>query len=147
MYFRSYGIMVGTGYNDNCEIWINRSIYFIEPRTKLNIIYLLIHNTYIAYACCLCKQSVIFVCLWDFEVEVKKHNFPPSSLVIINLWSCKDNPRTDNRDSTLYFLFWLGRICHNLVYVLQIQTGFLRITRSKRWGNLLVYNRLTNFTT
>jgi hypothetical protein len=37
MYSRSYGIMVGTRCNDNWEIWINRKIYFIEPRTKLNL--------------------------------------------------------------------------------------------------------------
>ena len=40
------------------------------------------HNSYIAYSCCLSKQSVIFVCIQDFVGApcVTSRYFPPSTL-------------------------------------------------------------------
>jgi hypothetical protein len=69
-----------------------------------------IYNTYNPYAYCLRKQSVIFVCTQNHvrAVAAKSCYFLPSSLVISNLDRARiipkpDNPRTDNRECTLYY--------------------------------------------
>jgi len=53
-------------------------------------------NKYIAYSNCTREQSVIFVCVKDFVLarDPKSRYFPPSSLVISHLGSCRDNPQT-----------------------------------------------------
>jgi len=55
-----------------------------------------LHNTYTAYAYCLSKYSVIFVCIEDSvpEFGTKSRYFVLSSTVIRNLGSCTDNPQT-----------------------------------------------------
>ena len=72
---------------------------FYWVRKTLTVIYY-IHNTYTVYAYCLSIYYVIFVCIEDFvpAFGTKSRYFLLSSIVISNLGSCTDNPRTDNRE-------------------------------------------------
>ena len=67
-----------------------------------------IYNTYNPYTYCLHKHYVIFVCTQNHvgALGAKSSYFLASSLVISNLRSCTDNPRTDNRECTLYYANW-----------------------------------------
>jgi hypothetical protein len=99
----------GMGCNDNWEIWINQSTILLNQEQNY------ICNLFIKYTIHTQLMLAAYVNSPWFCVSLgfrsrskrKKLHFPPSSLVIISLWSCKDSPRTDNQEYEVFsILAW-----------------------------------------
>jgi hypothetical protein len=83
-----------SGCMDNWEARVIQNVPCVESRI-LNKSYF-IYYVHSCCAYCLCKQSVVFLGVEDFDwtLVARSRYFPRTSLVFRNLWLCVDNTQT-----------------------------------------------------